>query len=364
VATLFLRLGATSFGGPAAHLSLMHQEVVRRRGWLDDAEFADLLAAVNLIPGPNSTEMAIYVGRRVAGWRGLLVAGACFIIPAVVIVSALAVGYERYGRLPDTRAFFSGVIPVVLAIMAQAVWRLSQSLLRAPRSVLLAAISLTLSLLGVHELWLLLGLGIAMIVLADGSLLPVLAAAPAVQATAAAQPVVGAAPLSSLMLFFLKVGSILFGSGYVLIAFLRADLVERWHWLTDQQLLDAVAVGQMTPGPVFTTATFIGYLLAGWQGAAVCTVGIFLPAFVFVAFTDPLISRIRRSTTFRAFLDGAVAASLGLMAAVTVALGASTLRDPMAGLLCAGALALLLGCNLNASWMMAAGGLVCVVRGM
>jgi chromate transporter len=362
LAALFLRLGATAFGGPAAHLAIMHVEVVRRRGWLSDADFADLIAATNLIPGPNSTEMAMYVGRKAAGLRGLLVAGACFILPAAVLVALIAAAYVRYGRTPDARGLLSGITPIVLAIIAQAIWRLGRSALRTSATFLVALVSLVLSLAGVHELWLLLSAGIVMVAIgAAASWTNAVLLLPHVTPTTThVEPTT--VSLGGLALFFVKVGSILFGSGYVLIAFLRADLVERWQWLSERQLLDAVAVGQITPGPVLTTATFIGYVLAGWPGAAVSTVAIFLPAFAFTSLTYSFISRLRESATLGAFLDGVVAASLGLMSALALSLAATTLRDPLSVALFAGAAFGLLGWNLNSTWLIAAGGMAGLVR--
>ncbi|HVL11327.1 MAG TPA: chromate efflux transporter, partial [Gemmata sp.] len=325
VAGLFLRLGATSFGGPAAHVALMEDECVRRRGWLTHAEFLDLLGATNLIPGPNSTEIAIHIGHRVAGWPGLVVAGACFILPAAVIVGLLAWVYVAYAELPPVAGVLYGVKPVVIAVVVQALWRLGRSGIRTPLVAAVAVAATVLAALGVHELLVLFGMGLAVPVV-RGLFVRPRSAAPAVLLAVPTLPAVGvaAAPasfgLGPLFLFFLKVGSVLFGSGYVLLAFLRADLVERYGWLSERELLDAVAVGQVTPGPVFTTATFIGYLLGGPAGAAVATVGIFLPAFVFVALSVPLVPRLRRSKVAGAFLDGVNAASLALMAVVTVQL--------------------------------------------
>lgn len=271
LAMLFLKLGAISFGGPAAHIAMMENEVVRRRHWLSRDEFLDLLGATNLIPGPNSTEMAIHIGHREAGGRGLLVAGSCFILPAALIVAAFAWAYVRYGSLPETNAILYGVKPVIIA--------------------------------------------------------------------------------------FLKVGSVLFGGGYVLLTFLRADLVERWHWLTEGQLLDAIAVGQITPGPVFTAATFIGYLLGGSAGAIVATAGIFLPAFFFVAVSGPLVPRIRRSETAGAFIDGVNAASLSLLAVVTWQLGRAVLIDWVTVVLLITRLVLLIRFRVNSAWLVLGGAL-------
>jgi chromate transporter len=369
VAAVFLRLGATSFGGPAAHVALMEDEFVRRRGWLTRAELLDLVGAANLIPGPNSTEVAIHIGHRVAGWAGLVVAGLCFILPAALIVSALAWAYVAYGQLPPVAGVLYGVKPVVIAVVVQALWRLGGSAIHSPLTLAAAVAAVVLAALGVHELLVLFGVGLA-VPIVRGLFRPSRAAAPALSLLATpALPAAGAAAATTFGLwplfgFFVKVGAVLFGSGYVLLAFLRADLVERYGWLTEQQLLDAVAVGQVTPGPVFTAATFIGYILAGPGGAAVATVGIFLPAFVFVALSVPLLPRLRRSAVAGAFLDGVNAASLALMAVVTVQLGRSAVVDwPTAALAVASAV-LLLRFRVNATWLVlggAAAGLVVAI---
>ena len=355
VASLFLRLGATAFGGPAAHIALFHHEVVRRRQWLTDSEFGELLALTNLIPGPNSTEMAIHIGRRVAGWPGFLAAGICFILPSAVMVWILAALYVHYGHTPDARAVMSGVTPVMLAVIAQASVTIGRSMLRGPLAWAVAAVTAVLAAAGVNELVLLLAAGLSTIAAGRAGLMTMLAGGGAVLSAQAAQSGAAAVPLAGLSLFFLKVGSVLFGSGYVLVAFLRADLVERWRWLTDQQLMDAIAAGQMTPGPVFTTATFIGYLLHGPAGAVLSTVAIFLPAFVFVALTQPVIPRLRTSPVATAFLNGVIAASIGLIAAVAVLLVPAVLTTPaqMAG--AAAALLILLRWRINPSWLLVAG---------
>ena len=352
LAVLFLRLGVTAFGGPAAHIAMMRAEAVERLKWLSDREFLDLLAATNLIPGPNSTEMAIHLGYRRAGIPGLLVAGACFILPAALIVGGIAWGYARYGETPAVGWLMYGIGPVVIAIVVQALVKLGQAALGRWTHGLVAAAALAAALCGVNELLLLAAGAAAGLLLACGPWRGVAAgvwlALPAVLSraltgTAALAATVAAAAeaapftLSRLALFFLKAGSILFGSGYVLLAFLRADLVERWNWLTDQQLIDAVTVGQMTPGPVFTTATFIGYLLGGWAGAVLATAAIFAPGFVLVAVTQPLIPRMRASRLLGGCLDGVVAASLGLMASVTWLLGRAALVDAPAVIIAAAA---------------------------
>lgn len=343
VALLFLKLGTVAFGGPAAHIAMMEDEVVRRRQWLTREQFLDYVGATNLIPGPNSTELAIHIGHARAGWRGLLVAGVCFILPAVLIVGGLAWAYVRFGSLPASVGLLYGVKPVVIAVVAQALVRLGHTVLRSRALVMAAAGCALAAAFGLNELVILFAAGLAMAMtrvkwsghssLRTQLFPPVWPAkfwwSAGVAAAATAAP--ATTPFGLLPLFgtFLKIGSVLFGSGYVLLAFMRADLVERMKWLTEQQLLDAVAVGQVTPGPVFTTATFVGYLLGGSAGAVVATVGIFLPAFVFVAVSGPLVPRLRRSPLAGAFLDGVNVASLALMAAVTWQLARVALSDSL-----------------------------------
>ncbi|RUL82539.1 chromate efflux transporter [Tautonia sociabilis] len=363
LALVFLKLGATAFGGPAAHVAMMEDEVVRRRGWLTHAEFLDLLGATNLIPGPNSTEMAIHIGWHRARWAGLLVAGACFILPAVVIVTALAWAYVRFGSVPAAEGLLYGVKPVIIAVVVQALWRLGRGALKTRTLAAVAAGAALLNLLGVDELVVLFGTGIGMAVARSArrraGATPLLGLAPvALAPTAGGAAAVAPFGLWPLFLFFLKVGSVLFGSGYVLLAFLRADLVERWGWLTEQQLLDAVAIGQFTPGPLFTTATFIGYVLAGLPGAALATVGIFLPAFAFVALSGPLIPRLRRSAIAGAFLDGVNAAALALMAVVTWQLGRAAVVDLATALLAIASAVILIRYGTNSAWLILGGAAV------
>jgi chromate transporter len=362
VAQLFLKLGCIAFGGPAAHIALMREEVVRRRRWIDEQHFLDLLGATNLIPGPSSTEMAIHLGYVRAGWRGLIVAGVLFILPAMLIVLALAWMYERYGSLPETTAILYGVKPVILAVVLQALWTLGRT---AIKDWLLAAVGLAalgLYALGINEIALLLlaGAVVAGLRLGSGARGAIALLLPNVSLMVGAQAAVEAS-LWRLFLIFLKIGSVLYGSGYVLLAFLRADLVERRGWLSDQQLLDAVAVGQFTPGPVFTTATFIGYLVGSWAGAIVATIGIFLPSFLFVALTNRWIPRLRSSSWAGAALDGVNVASLALMAAVTAQLGRAALIDPLTILLCFLAGLALLRTKINSAWLVLAGGAVGLV---
>jgi len=355
LATLFLRLGTTAFGGPAAHIAMMEAEVVRRLRWLSREEFLDLLGATHLIPGPNSTEMAIHIGHRRAGWPGLVVAGVCFILPAALIVGVLAWAYVQYGARPQAEAMLYGIKPVIIAIIVQALWNLGQAALKTRWLIVLGVAAAAMNFSGVHELVVLFGVGslpaIARAVQGrnptGGAVIALLGLSPPAAITSFS--------LGALFLYFLKVGAILFGSGYVLVAFLRADLVEQRHWLTDTQLLDAIAIGQMTPGPVFTTATFIGYLLGGPHGAAIATIAIFLPAFVFVALSGPLIPRLRRSPTAGAFLDGVNVASLALMAVVTWKLGRAAMVDPFTILLVLFSAVALIRFRLNSAWLVLGG---------
>jgi chromate transporter len=359
LAMLFLRLGATAFGGPAAHIAMMRDEVVSRRAWLSDERFLDLLGATNLIPGPNSTEMAIHIGWARRRWAGLLVAGTSFILPAMLITGALGWAYVRFGSVPAAGWLLYGIKPVILGVVVQAIRGLTPAAARTRWLRALGAFALAASVLGVNELAVLFGSG-AIAILAhgvrsrsSGARLGLLAL-PVCAATAASTAQV---TLPGLFWVFLKTGSVLFGSGYVLLAFLRGDLVERLHWLTEAQLLDAIAVGQVTPGPVFTTATFIGYVLAGPGGALVATLGIFLPAFVFVALSGPLVPRLRASPAAGSFLDGVNVASLALMAVVTVKLGQAAVVDVPTALLGVASLVLLLRFKLNSTWLLLGGAL-------
>jgi chromate transporter len=366
IAALFLKLGLTAFGGPAAHIAMMEDEVVARRRWLTRADFLDLLGATNLIPGPNSTELAIHIGHARAGWPGLLVAGVCFILPATLIVSALAWAYVRYGALPEAEGLLYGVKPVVIAVVLQALWRLGQSALSTRLAAGIAALAAIANALGMGEIAVLAAAGALAALLrhvraAEGGeprpppTLGVALVLPAAGGTAAAAAAGTAFGLWPLFTFFVKVGAVLFGSGYVLLAFLRSALVVERGWLTEAQLLDAVAIGQVTPGPVFTTATFIGYVLGHGPGAAVATVGIFLPAFVFVAISGPLVPRLRRSPVAGAVLDGVNAASLALMAVVTARLGAAAVVDAVTVALALLSAALLLHWRVNSAWLVGAG---------
>lgn len=368
-ALLFLRLGCTAFGGPAAHIAMMRQEVVARRRWLSDRQFLDLLGATNLIPGPNSTEMAIHLGYARAGWPGLLVAGSVFILPAMLIVLALAWLYVRFGTTPEATWLLYGIKPVIIAVVVQALWGLGQAAVTGPLPAAVGAAVIALSLRGGNEIVLLFGGGLALWLIRTArrwvgrrslaALLPLpLPLLPAVSAPAA-----GGAHLLTLFLTFLKIGSVLYGSGYVLLAFLRADFVERLGWLTDRQLLEAVAVGQFTPGPIFTTATFVGYLLGGVPAALAATVAIFLPGFVFVAASHPLIPRLRCSPWAGALLDGVNVASLALMAGVAWTLGRAAITDGLTAALAVAALVLLARFRVNSAWLVAGGALVGFLAG-
>ena len=374
LAAFFIRLGTTAFGGPAAHTAIMEDELVRRRGWLSREKFLDLLGASNLIPGPSSSELAIHIGYLRAGWAGLLVAGSCFILPAAVMVAVLAWAYVRFGRLPATSALLYGVKPVVIAVILQALWGLGRTAVKTKLLAAVGLVSVALSIYGLHPLLLLLVAGAAVALsngviraLEQGGAPLVISGAGSRQFSRAyatlAKTTAGAAVtapfgLWPLFLVFLKVGAVVFGSGYVLLAFLRADLVVHRGWLTDGQLVDAIAVGQVTPGPVFTTATFIGYVLGGLKGALVATVGIFLPAFLLVAASGPLVPRIRKSRMAGAFLDGVNVGSLALMAVVTWQLGRASLVDIETILLAAASLVLLLRFRVNSAWLVLIGALV------
>lgn len=339
----------------------MEDEVVRRRKWMTRDEFLDLLGAANLIPGPNSTELAIHVGHRQAGWPGLIVAGSSFILPAMLIVMSFAWAYVRYGSLPQVAGILYGVKPVIIAIVLHALWSLGRTAIKSKFLAVVGIIAVILTVLRTHELLVLFGAGVVVVLARTvaqrrkelKSLVPPLALL--FQTGTAGAASFGLWPL---FLFFLKVGAILYGSGYVLLAFIRADLVERWHWLTEAQLLDAVAVGQVTPGPVFTTATFIGYVLGGTRGAVVATLGIFLPAFFFVAVSGPLVPRIRRSPLAGAFLDGVNVAALALMLLVTYQLGRTAVVDFVTLVLALISAFILFRWRVNSAWLIIAGAIV------
>ncbi len=360
---LFVRLGFTAFGGPAAHIGMMEDEVVKRRRWMSRQRFLDLVGATNLIPGPNSTEMALHVGFDRAGWRGMLASGAAFILPAALTTGALGWLYVEYGSLPRAAPFLEGIQAAVLAIILTAVWRLGRKAAKSWRLLLIGAAAASSVLYGWNPIAVLFGGGILGAVWlrataprgdsAERALL--LPLAPIVStptlAAAAATPAASPVALTTLGLLFLKIGAVLYGSGYVLIAFLQKSVVEHHGWLTESELLDVVALGQLTPGPVLATATVIGYMTAGLPGAVVATVAIFLPSFVFVSILNPLIPRLRKSAWLSAFLDAVNVAAVGLMAAVLIELGRGTLADWRPRLILALALIAILRFRVATPWV-------------
>ena len=390
LAALFLRLGFTAFGGPAAHIAMMRQEVVGKRKWMTDQEFLDTLGATNLIPGPNSTEMTIHIGALRAGWPGLLVAGTCFIVPAMLIVMALSWAYVTYGTTPAAGWLLYGVKPVIIAIVAQAIWTLGKTAVKGWLTGVIGLAALAGFFLGVETTILLFGGALIVMLIenvrrvrkSDVATLFVGARhASPLQTASVIMPFLAAEPFSLGVLFltFLKIGAVLYGSGYTLLAFIQRDFVERLGWLNQQQLIDAVAIGQVTPGPVFTTATFIGYilgaqssgggkmgtfsLLPGIGGALIATLGIFLPSFVFVAISHPFIPKMRQSKWAGAFLDGVNAAAVGLMAAVTIELARAAFVDPITVALGVIAAVLLIRFNVNSVWLVLGGALIGAVVG-
>ena len=385
VISYFFVLGCVAFGGPAAHVAMMHRELVERKQWLSEQQFVDLWAATNLIPGPNSTEMAIHISTVRAGWRGLIGGGIAFILPAALMVTALAWGYTQFGHLPQAGWILYGVKPVVIAIVVHALFGLLRTAWRSVPLAVLGLAAAVIAVLGVNELLVLFGCGLlAGVVVAAKGQLPKLpaktnfAAVPLAAlgtASPVAKPLLGfagtllaplAAPfgLGQLFFTFLKIGAVLYGSGYVLLAFLHGDFVEGLGWLTEDQLLDAVAVGQLTPGPLFTTASFVGYItgfehFGTTQGAllasALATVGIFLPSFLFVAAINPWIPRLRDSQFFGAVLDGVVSAAIGLMGAVALFLGQAALIDIPTVAAAGIAIALLWFTKVNSIWLIVGG---------
>jgi chromate transporter len=355
---LFLKLGTIAFGGPAAHIALMEDEIVKRRKWISHEHFLDLVGATNLIPGPNSTEMAIHIGYLRGGWKGLLLAGACFILPAVSITLVLAHFYVAYGSIPQFQPFVAGIRPAIIAVVFAAVFRLSKPVLKNRFAAFLGAFVLVLNFIGIDEILLLLSAGALGLLwnyhnqLRQGvsamlTLSPLLSI-PTLGSTGGAAT---SASVAGLGLFFLKIGSILYGSGYVLVAFLQSGLVDTRHWLTQAQLFDAIAVGQFTPGPVLSTATFIGYLVLGLPGATVATIAIFLPSFVLVPLSSPFIPKLRGSPLASGFLDSVNAASLGLMLSVTIKLGTAALLGVGSWIILLLALALVIAWNVNPAFI-------------
>ena len=363
LAAIFLRIGLTAFGGPAGHIAIMRDEFVRRRGWLDDPAFIDLIGAANLIPGPTSTELAMHIGHRRAGGAGLVVAGLAFLLPAVLIVAVLAWLYLEQGRRPEVTALLAGIAPVVVAIVAHAGWSIARTTLRSPVHVALLAGSVAAVVAGVSEIAVLLGAGalsVGLVAALGGRNMAIGMAAWAWPPVAAAAAVAVATPVL-ILAAFLKIGAVLFGSGYVLVALLRSELVDGLGWITETQLVDAVAVGQATPGPLFSTATFIGYLVGGPLGAVAATVGVFLPAFVAVAVSIPILDRLRTSVRARAFLDGVNAAAVGLLGVVAVQLAIAGVRD-LVGVVALLATFTLLLRGVGTGWLIAAGAAIGITR--
>jgi chromate transporter len=382
VALSFVRLGFTAFGGPAAHIALFQEEFVKRRKWLSEQHFLDLLGATNLIPGPNSTEMAMHIGMLRAGWLGLIVGGAAFILPAALLVGILSWFYVTYSALPAVGWLLYGIKPVVVAVILQAIYSLGRKAAKSWFYVALGVAVFALALLGIGEIPLLFGGALlAMLVMNARKLLTMFGGSVLFFAPFCNLPFFNTEPtivghiarinydvppgiafsLGELFLTFLKIGGVIYGSGYVLLAFLETEFVQRLGWLTNQQLLDAVAIGQFTPGPVFTTATFVGYVLGGVPGAALATLGIFLPGFIFVAIIHPLVPRIRQSSWLSALLDGVNMAAIGLMAAVTVQIAQAALVDGVTIALAIAAAALLIRFKINSTWLIIGGGLVGVM---
>lgn len=365
LATVFFKLGLIAFGGPAAHIALMDDEIVVRRRWITREKLLDLFGVTNLIPGPNSTELAIHIGYEYGGWSGLFVAGFCFILPAMTMVWILAAIYDQYQTLPQLESILYGIKPVIIAIVIQALLKLGKKAAKDFPTRLTGVAVIVAFLLGINQILLLFlaGLGVMLFKqlkhrwgrLSSVSLLPV-------SELLAQGNSVAVTPHSphwmSVFLFFLKVGAVLYGSGYVLLAFLQRDLVEHWQWLTSQELLDAVAVGQLTPGPIFTTATFVGYLVAGNMGAIAATVGIFLPAFLLVGLINPWVVKLRQSIFASHFLDGVNAASLGLMAVVTYTLAEAALIDLLTIILMLLSLLAVFRFKINSAWLVIAGGVM------
>jgi chromate transporter len=362
IAKSFLKLGATAFGGPAAHIAMMEDEFVKKKNWLTHEHFLDLLGATNLIPGPNSTEMAIHIGYLKAKWKGLLTAGICFIFPATFITLIFAALYKLYGAVPKIDPFMIGIRSSIIAVIIAAVYRLSKPVVKDKFKLSLFAAVFILYLAGVDAILLLISAGVIGIIWRNKSLINNYFASIAAPLLAFVQPVhnifsfnAGNVSLPGLFLFFLKIGCVLYGSGYVLVAYLQGGLVDTRHWITQSQLIDAIAIGQFTPGPVLSTATFIGYITGGLPGAALATAGIFLPSFLLVYLIYPFILRMRKSKIASGFLDGVIAASLGLMLSVSVILGKATLHSATAWIIFLAAGVILIIKNINSVWIVLGG---------
>lgn len=355
IAREFLRLGFVAYGGPAAHIAIMEEQFVRRRQWVTRERFLDLVGAVNLLPGPSSTELAIYLGELRGGIAGLILAGACFIMPAAVLVAALAWMYEKFGTVPQVAGLLFGIKPIVVVLVAQAVWNLARTAIKNTALAALAVFVVVFAFLGINVLLLLVAAGGLWMLMREGQRLKKANASSAGLLGVISAGAGGTLGIASLFLYFLKVGAVLFGSGYVLLAVLRADLVVRMNWLTDAQLLDAIAVSQATPGPFFTVATFIGYLLGGWRGAGLATIGMFLPAFVYVAATASFLPKLRKSPVASAFLDGVNAAAVALMAYVGWQFARAALVNVPAVALALVSVLLVFRYKINSAWLVLGG---------
>lgn len=329
VAKLFLKLGIIGFGGPAVHISMMLEEVVVKKKWLSEQHFLDLIGATNLIPGPNSTEMAIHIGHERAGWKGLIVAGICFILPAVLITGFFAWLYKEYGQLPELKPFLYGIKPAIIAIILSAIFPLAKKSLKTVQLAIIGSVVLVLSLLHYNEIFILFGAGIVALFLHtlknNDSDIKTNSLFPLAFFSVSKTTLVTTTNLN-LFLIFLKIGAILYGSGYVLFAFLDAELVSK-GLLTRTQLIDAIAVGQFTPGPVFSAVTFVGYQINGISGAVISTIAIFLPSFIFVAILNPLVKKMRNSKPFSVFLDAVNVASIAIIVSICYQLGKETITD-------------------------------------
>ncbi|AFY40596.1 chromate transporter, chromate ion transporter (CHR) family [[Leptolyngbya] sp. PCC 7376] len=364
VSKLSLKLGFTAFGGPIAIVAMMHDEFVARREWLSEQEFLDFFGATNLLPGSNSMEMASHIGYHRAGWLGLWVGGICFTAPSIFLMVLFCWVYVHYGASPQGEWLLYGVKPVAIALIAQALWQLGKGAIKGKFAIVLAFLNIGLSIVGLHELALLLASGIFSFIVKQGKQLLKPDKALAIAPLPFLAPLsgfsfglgsIGSFSLSWLFLMFFKVGTILYGSGYVLLAFLRGDFVERLGWLTDQQLLDAIAIGQITPGPLSTTATFIGFLLGGFPGAGIATLGMFLPGFILISVLHPILPKLNQSEWFRAFLDGVNIGALSLMAVVTAQLAQSSLVDPLTITVAIASLFLLVKFKVNSVWLVLGG---------
>jgi chromate transporter len=363
VALLFLKIGAFSFGGPAAYIAIMQREVVRERHWLDDQDFLDIVGAVNLVPGPNATQIAMYLGLKRGGWRGFFSSGILFIVPGALATLALAWVYVQYGSLPQVGWVLYGIKPVVIAVVLLALYDLGKKAIKGIVTAAVGIAALALYLLGVNEILLIFAGAAAVVLVYSMRRFAWKDAAPIAGLPLLKVPLsltAGVVGFSQLTLFlsFLKIGSVIYGSGYVLVALLNSEFVTRLHWLTNQQVLDAIAVGQATPGPVFSSATFVGYLLGSWPGALLATVGIFVPSFVLVPVLSYFMPRLKKSPWARAFLDGVNVASLGLMAGVAWELGRAGVVDVFTIILALTSLVLVFRFKVSSIWLILGGGVL------